>query len=52
VQQIFGRAGRPGFDTSGEGVIVTEHKKLAHYLALLTHSTPIEVGTSLTSSSS
>ena len=42
VQQIFGRAGRPGFDTSGEGVIVTEHKKLAHYLALLTHSTPIE----------
>ena len=42
VQQIFGRAGRPGFDTSGEGVIITEHKKLAHYLALLTHSTPIE----------
>jgi len=42
VQQIFGRAGRPGFDTSGEGVIVTEHKKLAHYLSLLTHSTPIE----------
>ena len=42
VQQIFGRAGRPGFDTSGEGVIVTEHKKLAHYLGLLTHATPIE----------
>ena len=42
VQQIFGRAGRPGFDTSGEGVIITEHKKLAHYLSLLTHSTPIE----------
>ena len=42
VQQIFGRAGRPGFDTSGVGVIVTEHKKLPHYLALLTHQTPIE----------
>lgn len=42
VQQIFGRAGRPGFDTSGEGVIVTEHKNLAHYIAMLTHSTPIE----------
>ena len=26
----------------GKGVIVTEHKKLAHYLSLLTHSTPIE----------
>lgn len=23
VQQIFGRAGRPQFDTSGEGVIIT-----------------------------
>lgn len=42
VQQIFGRAGRPGFDTSGEGVIITEHKNLAHYVAMLTHSTPIE----------
>ena len=42
VQQIFGRAGRPGFDTSGEGIIITEHKKLAHYLSLLTHQTPIE----------
>ena len=42
VQQIFGRAGRPGFDTSGEGVIVTEHKKLAHYLGMLTAATPIE----------
>ena len=42
VQQIFGRAGRPGLDTSGEGVIVTEHKNLAHYVSMLTHSTPIE----------
>ena len=32
VQQIFGRAGRPQFDTSGEGVIITTHAKLAHYL--------------------
>ena len=42
VQQIFGRAGRPGFDTSGEGVIITEHKKLSKYVSMLTHSTPIE----------
>ena len=32
VQQIFGRAGRPQFDTSGEGIILTTHDKLAHYL--------------------
>lgn len=32
VQQIFGRAGRPQFDTSGEANIITTHSKLAHYL--------------------
>eukprot|EP00898_Chlorokybus_atmophyticus_P000832 jgi/Chlat1/174/Chrsp1S03247 len=42
VMQIFGRAGRPQFDTSGEGIIITTHDKLAHYLQLLTHQLPIE----------
>lgn len=42
VQQIFGRAGRPQFDTSGEGIIITTHEKLNHYLSLLTHQLPIE----------
>ncbi|GBG84220.1 hypothetical protein CBR_g38192 [Chara braunii] len=42
VMQIFGRAGRPQFDTSGEGIIITTHNKLAHYLRLLTHQLPIE----------
>ena len=42
VQQIFGRAGRPQFDTMGEASILTTHNKLSHYLAMLTHSTPIE----------
>ncbi|KAF5832046.1 Sec63 Brl domain-containing protein [Dunaliella salina] len=42
VQQIFGRAGRPQFDTSGEAVIVTSHAKLAHYLGMLTSQLPIE----------
>lgn len=32
VQQIFGRAGRPQFDTSGCGIIITTHNKLPHYL--------------------
>lgn len=43
VMQIFGRAGRPQFDTSGEGVIITSHDRLAHYLRLLTLQMPIEV---------
>ena len=42
VLQIFGRAGRPQFDTSGHGVIITTHDKLSHYLSLLTNQFPIE----------
>jgi antiviral helicase SLH1 len=32
VLQIFGRAGRPGYETSGVGYICTAHDKLDHYL--------------------
>nr|XP_010936311.1 DExH-box ATP-dependent RNA helicase DExH14 isoform X2 [Elaeis guineensis] len=42
VMQIFGRAGRPQFDKSGEGIIMTTHDKLAYYLRLLTSQLPIE----------
>lgn len=42
VQQIFGRAGRPQYQDSGEAFIITTHDKLAHYLGMLTHSVPIE----------
>ena len=42
VLQIFGRAGRPQFDTSGHGTIITTHDKLSHYLSLLTNQFPIE----------
>lgn len=42
VLQIFGRAGRPQFDTSGVGVIITTHDMLQHYLRLLTLKVPIE----------
>ncbi|KAJ0692614.1 putative DNA helicase [Helianthus annuus] len=42
VMQIFGRAGRPRFDKSGEGIIITSHDKLAYYLRLLTRQLPIE----------
>lgn len=42
VLQIFGRAGRPQFDTSGHATIITSHDKLSHYLSLLTNQIPIE----------
>lgn len=42
VLQIFGRAGRPQYDTSGHGMIITSHNKLSHYLSLLTNQFPIE----------
>lgn len=42
VLQIFGRAGRPQFDKSGHGTILTTHDKLSHYLSLLTNQFPIE----------
>lgn len=42
VMQIFGRAGRPQFDTSGEGVIITTHDKLAHYLKMLNSQLSVE----------
>lgn len=42
VMQIFGRAGRPQFDTEGEGSIITMHEHLSKYLTMLTSSVPIE----------
>lgn len=42
VLQIFGRAGRPQFDSSGVGTIITTYDKLNHYLSLLTNQFPIE----------
>ncbi|CAE8606503.1 unnamed protein product, partial [Polarella glacialis] len=42
VQQIFGRAGRPGFDTKGHATLITSHDKLNNYLKLLLHQMPIE----------
>lgn len=36
VLQIFGRAGRPGMETSGVGFICTSEDKLNHYLEAIT----------------
>ncbi|KXN86403.1 Putative helicase mug81 [Leucoagaricus sp. SymC.cos] len=40
--QVFGRAGRPGLETSGEGYICTTEDKLTHYLEVVTSQNPIE----------
>ncbi|KAI0960008.1 hypothetical protein AcW1_004658 [Taiwanofungus camphoratus] len=42
VLQIFGRAGRPGMETSGVGFICTSEDKLNHYLEAITSQNPIE----------
>ncbi|PAV79673.1 hypothetical protein WR25_24921 [Diploscapter pachys] len=42
VQQIFGRAGRPQFETEGHGIIITSSSKLDKYLGMLTKQNPIE----------
>eukprot|EP01132_Coremiostelium_polycephalum_P004723 gene4723-5897_t len=42
VMQIFGRAGRPQFDTSGEAFLITQNDKLDHYLMLMSSCMPIE----------
>ncbi|EJU06494.1 Sec63-domain-containing protein [Dacryopinax primogenitus] len=45
VLQIFGRAGRPGMESSGVGYIATTQDKLDHYLDAITaqvHQHPIE----------
>jgi activating signal cointegrator complex subunit 3 len=42
VLQIFGRAGRPQYDSSGHAVLITQQKTLYSYLGLLAQQTPIE----------
>ncbi|KAG8908173.1 DEIH-box ATPase [Tulasnella sp. 403] len=42
VLQMLGRAGRPQFDTFGEGIIITNHSELQYYLSLMNQQLPIE----------
>ncbi|BFZ53989.1 Putative steryl acetyl hydrolase mug81 [Savitreella phatthalungensis] len=42
VLQIFGRAGRPQYETHGVGYICTTHDRLAHYTAAIMSQRPIE----------
>ena len=42
VMQIFGRAGRPQYDTSGHGIIISEAQDVQQYVRLIAHALPIE----------
>ncbi|KAI9728014.1 MAG: DEIH-box ATPase [Chrysothrix sp. TS-e1954] len=42
VLQMLGRAGRPQYDTFGEGIIITTHAELQYYLSLMNQQLPIE----------
>ncbi|KAJ1513380.1 hypothetical protein HMI54_003032 [Coelomomyces lativittatus] len=42
VVQIFGRAGRPKYETLGEAFLLTTHAKLNQYMSAMTHQLPIE----------
>jgi activating signal cointegrator complex subunit 3 len=42
ILQIFGRAGRPQYDTTGHAILITPQQSLNKYLSLLGHQAPIE----------
>ncbi|KAI1312538.1 Sec63 Brl domain-containing protein [Xylaria venustula] len=42
VLQMLGRAGRPQYDTYGEGIIITSQNEMQYYLSLLNQQLPIE----------
>ncbi|KAL6175995.1 hypothetical protein ACLB2K_052631 [Fragaria x ananassa] len=42
VMQMLGRAGRPQYDSCGEGIIITGHNELQYYLSLMNQQLPIE----------
>jgi pre-mRNA-splicing helicase BRR2 len=42
VLQMLGRAGRPQYDSEGEGIIITQHSELQYYLSLTNLQLPVE----------
>ncbi|SBS86872.1 RNA-helicase, putative [Plasmodium ovale curtisi] len=42
INQIFGRCGRPQYESHGHAVLITERTKLYKYIKLLTNNTVIE----------
>ena len=42
ILQMMGRAGRPHYDKTGEGIVITSHSELQYYLSLNNMQLPIE----------
>eukprot|EP00429_Kryptoperidinium_foliaceum_P049989 CAMPEP_0176116146 /NCGR_PEP_ID=MMETSP0120_2-20121206/58331_1 /TAXON_ID=160619 /ORGANISM="Kryptoperidinium foliaceum, Strain CCMP 1326" /LENGTH=2173 /DNA_ID=CAMNT_0017450395 /DNA_START=42 /DNA_END=6563 /DNA_ORIENTATION=+ len=42
MMQMMGRAGRPQFDKSGHGIVITQHTELQYYLSLNNQQLPVE----------
>ena len=42
VMQMMGRAGRPQYDSEGEGILITNQSELLYYLSLMNQQLPIE----------
>lgn len=42
MMQMVGRAGRPQYDKSGHGIVITQHSELQYYLSLNNQQLPIE----------
>lgn len=38
---MLGRAGRPQYDTRGEGIMITNHSELQYYLSLMNQQVSI-----------
>jgi len=42
MMQMIGRAGRPQYDKTGHGIVITQHSELQYYLSLMNQQLPIE----------
>lgn len=42
VTQMLGRAGRPGYDREGEGIVITQQSQVNFYMSLMNEQLPVE----------
>ncbi|CAE7947152.1 Snrnp200 [Symbiodinium sp. KB8] len=42
MMQMLGRSGRPQYDKTGHGIVITQHSELQYYLSLMNQQLPIE----------